>query len=70
MTTPDPAADGGGSSSRQQDADRERFRSLLAEVLKSPGDLIEDALAAAVENADRRRDYHEQPPVQGVARRA
>jgi hypothetical protein len=78
MTTPDLAGeqDAGAVASAppavEQDAreaDLESFRSLLTEVLKSPGDLIEDLIATAAENADRRREYHEQPPVRGAARR-
>ena len=52
-----------------READLESFRSLLTEVLKAPGDLIEDLIAAAAENADRRREYREQPPRPGLCKK-
>ncbi len=39
----------------------EQLEDPLTEVLKNPGDMIEELIAAAAENADRRREYHEQP---------
>jgi hypothetical protein len=67
MTTPEPVSEAGAG--QQEDAGQETFAAQLLEALKSPGHLVEDLIATAVENSNRRREHHEQPPGPGYARR-